>query len=884
MKKTNTMRHLLTTAVVGCLSTSVMAGGPLDTNPNDPDGVERWPNGGQAIPFNPDGIPAGGADALALGPLTYTEAVADTTTAFATWQMIPSATATYSNNGPMPFDVDVTNFAPFVDNLFNGNNNADGFSPIVYDVDGSIFVALFGVSGVLGFASTDTRDADGNPIEAVSFLNGGAINDGFPLADFRGVQFHEFGHYSGMGHTVVNGQNIALGDSSGPSPNNTYGQSPGDQTETMYPFALQGGGQVSPHADDIAYFSFMYPSATYFANSGTITGQILSPSGDGITGVNVIARNVENPFEDAVSAISGDRAGDGIYTLNGLTPGAAYTIHTDQILQGGFSTTPVQLPGPEEFYNLAESNDATADDPNEATPVVVAAGAPVENIDIIFNQPPPGSIPLDDDNFVQLFPSFPIGFCGQVYDSLFVNSNGSVSFGAGDGFFLESAGGMLAGPPRIAGLWDDLSPNSGGSVTFEDTGSAFVVRFENVPEFPATGANTFEIRIFSPDGAKIKNRFQVKYGDLTATDGLAGFSCGGLETSGFEEETDLSAFLKRGVNSKRKSAVYELFALGENDLANSRLQFSATTAGRDTFEPNNSTTTARKVQLPFNTIDKYSAIAEGDVDFYRFSAEAGTTLFAEVITGQIDTVMGLFRISGKPATAELIALDDDGGAGTLSALQVPIEETGAYVLAVSTFPDFDFVGAGFSQGRYVLDVETISGFLLNLGDDDSAEVDIGFDFPFNGTTYSSVFVNSNGNLTFGAGDTDFSESVAEFLGGAPRIAPLFDDLSPNQGGRVIVDGDESTFSVTFDDVPEFLAPSGNTFTVTLSASGDIGIAYGSVAAADGLTGVTEGNGAADPGEVDLTGAAGLSATGTTYELFFFGENDLTDAVLDFIAP
>ncbi|MEL7312332.1 MAG: hypothetical protein AAFN07_12520, partial [Pseudomonadota bacterium] len=553
---------------------------------------------------------------------------------------------------------------------------------------------------------------------------------------------------------------------------------------------------------------------------------------------------------------------------------AAYTIHTDQILQGGFSTTPVQLPGPEEFYNLAESNDATADDPNDATPVVVAAGAPVENIDIIFNQPPPGSIPLDDDNFVQLFPSFSIGFCGEVYDSIFVNSNGSVSFGAGDGFFLESAGGMLGGPPRIAGLWDDLSPNVGGNVSFEEKADRLNITFEGVPEFPATGANTFTISILKTTAQRrgenpefVQNPFQITYGDLTATDGLAGYSCGGLNTTGLEEQSDLSAFTK-AINTNQIAAVYEQFGFASaNDLAGSTLRFLATRKFRDRYEPNNSAQRPRPVRLPFDTSDRFSGISEGDVDFYRFKAEAGTTLFAEVTTGQIDTVMGLFRITTKPFSAELIALDDDGGAGTLSALEVPIDETGTYAIAISTFPDFDFVGAGVDEGRYVLSIETISGFLLTLGDDDSAEVDIGFDFPFNGTTYSSVFVNSNGNLTFGAGDTDFSESVAELLAGAPRIAPLFDDLSPNQGGRVIIDGDGSTFSVTFDDVPEFLAPTGNTFTVTLSASGDINIAYGSIAAQDGLTGVSEGNGAADPGEVDLTGAAGLSATGTTYELF-----------------
>jgi hypothetical protein len=50
-------------------------------------------------------------------------------------------------------------------------------------------------------------------------------------------------------------------------------------------------------------------------------------------------------------------------------------------------------------------------------------------------------------------------------------------------------------------------------------------------------------------------------------------------------------------------------------------------------------------------------------------------------------------------------------------------------------------------------------------------------------------------------------------------------------------------------------------------------------------GVTEGYGAADPGETDLSGAAQpISATGTTYELFTgFGDDfDLANTILMFI--
>ena len=230
----------------------------------------------------------------------------------------------------------------------------------------------------------------------------------------------------------------------------------------------------------------------------------------------------------------------------------------------------------------------------------------------------------------------------------------------------------------------------------------------------------------------------------------------------------------------------------------------------------------------------------------------------------------------------VIAFDDDGGAGLLSAFQVPLPEDATYILAVSTFPDFGFVGAGFSSGRYGLSLESIEGFQLNLGDDDFAEVDIGFGFPFQGSTYTSVFVNSNGNLTFGSGDTDFSESVSELLSDQPRIAPLWDDLSPNQGGTIIVDGDANAFTVTFNDVPEFFSTTTNTFSVTLTPDGGISVAYDVISATDGIAGVTEGGGAADPGATDLSAAPNQSNAGTVYERFTFSNpNDLSNLIISY---
>ena len=938
------------------VSQSLLAGGPLEVcNSGQP---HAWANGGANVPFNPD---AGN-----LGILDGPQATQAVTDAFQAWADVPTASITYQNNGQLAEDVNITNFGPFLQPAA-----PDGLSAIVFDDNGEIFDALFGAgSGILGFAGPEFLDDNSCTIlEGVSFLNGPAIGSLEGLLD---LMVHEFGHYSNLAHTEVNGQIfIGVGDSSGPGTDNTFGDPPfPDGVEviaTMYPFLFGGIDQLArtPSADDQAILSTIYPEPSFFANSGSISGTIFSGNNK-VTGVNVIARNVDNPFEDAVSAISSDFTRDysqgnsftGAYTINGLTPGANYAVYVDEILDGGFSTplsTP--LPGPEEFYNGAnESSDGIADVPTEFTAITVSAGTEVTDIDILFNIPPPNSpLATGDDGNVEI--PLPFDFCvaGKPYSSVNINGNGFLTLGAADTVltFIESSASLLSGPPRVAGFWDDLSPNEGGSVSYDQSGNTFTVTWDAVPEFLIGGSNTFSITLKDNSRSCVsksgddddddddddydddygdddddgyeddddddhynQNNFsgdiKITHNDISSIDGLVGVSGGAFSTSGFETEVDLTVISRNGrkaISLKKDAAVYELFSDSDVDIANTSFIFKDVgKAYKDRFEKNNSLKKAKKIELPFDSIDTkraYTSIdpAADDIDFFRFKykLEAGTTLVAEVLTGQVDTVMGLYKCDEStkkysrdrskrcnPDTAELVAFNDDSN-GLLSRIVYEIPTDGSYALAITFCCDFDFdgvdpgQGGALDEGRYVLEAFVIDGVLLELGDEATTEVALDFTFPYQGIDYNSVFVNSNGYLTLGGGETgNFTPSVTDLETGLPRVAPLWIDLDPGSGGMIVSSSDSGSQTISYMGVPEFFFGGANTFSVTLDSSGGISLGYADLSAPDGIAGLGAGDGNPSTA-VDLSTSSNWPANGSTYEQFIFGlsEVDLAGTTIQF---
>ncbi|MBK8977299.1 MAG: S8 family serine peptidase [Planctomycetes bacterium] len=163
---------------------------------------------------------------------------------------------------------------------------------------------------------------------------------------------------------------------------------------------------------------------------------------------------------------------------------------------------------------------------------------------------------------------------------------------------------------------------------------------------------------------------------------------------------------------------------------------------------------------------------------------------------------------------------------------------------------------------------------LNLGDDQLfRNAALGFSFPLRGGgSTTAIDIDSNGwvGLVTGAhAGTDYTETVAEFLGNPARIAAFWDDLNPGTsgGGDVYFDTRPGVAIVTWAGIPEYPAVGSNTMQLQLYPNGSFVLAYGAVSSSDGLVGYSVGGGVADPGNNDISNPAGgpaltLGASGT----------------------
>ncbi len=121
---------------------------------------------------------------------------------------------------------------------------------------------------------------------------------------------------------------------------------------------------------------------------------------------------------------------------------------------------------------------------------------------------------------------------------------------------------------------------------------------------------------------------------------------------------------------------------------------------------------------------------------------------------------------------------------------------------------------------------TANGIAVPFSDDDgvSQMLDIGFDFPFFGQSYSQLMIGANGGIGLTNGILYYQNRAlptTTMYAPARFLAPLWCDLEPSKGGAVRYYAGAGQFIVAWDAVPRYDAATTETFQAILRPNGEM---------------------------------------------------------------
>lgn len=218
--------------------------------------------------------------------------------AFATWDAVPSASIAFRFAGE-------TTAAPGDD---------DGRSTLG-------FLDEPDLEGVLASTSFVVDVTTGEILEADIFFNShfawSTAASGDPgRYDVETIAVHEIGHLGGLGHSALGETELTA-----------TGRKVIAAESVMFPLAFSAGSVTNRRlrADDVAGISDLYPTSTFTASTGSLSGRVLR-AGQGVFGAHVVVFNL------ASRALVGGFTlnAQGQFSIGGLSPGP-YVVRVEPL-------------------------------------------------------------------------------------------------------------------------------------------------------------------------------------------------------------------------------------------------------------------------------------------------------------------------------------------------------------------------------------------------------------------------------------------------------------------------------------------------------------------------------------------------------------------------
>jgi hypothetical protein len=153
-----------------------------------------------------------------------------------------------------------------------------------------------------------------------------------------------------------------------------------------------------------------------------------------------------------------------------------------------------------------------------------------------------------DDTSLPAALGFTFDFYGSSYSSVFVSTNGLLTFGSANSSFTNQQ--LAIGPTQaaIAPLWDDLHTGTVGAVYYATTGAPgsriFTTQWDDVRHFSSSGSccGTFQSVLF--EGSNV---IEFRYADVDFN--IPGFSFGNNATVGISGGSASGNYLQWSHNS-----------------------------------------------------------------------------------------------------------------------------------------------------------------------------------------------------------------------------------------------------------------------------------------------------------------------------------------------
>jgi len=261
-------------------------------------------------------------------------------------------------------------------------------------------------------------------------------------------------------------------------------------------------------------------------------------------------------------------------------------------------------------------------------------------------------------------------------------------------------------------------------------------------------------------------------------------------------------------------------------------------------------------------LNLYSAIIETEVAWIDFARDSGSVSAGEV--NEVDVIFDANQPVGTYEGQIVVYSSDEYTPQVIVPVTMTVEQVDYFTEVFDFKYPFDpndpncndtanrmltltpngsgsYYRACYSEAAG-FPVDPADGTSISLRDDDYAQIDLGGEHvDFYGTRYHTLYVGSNGYITFLSGDTHYVESLEDHFC-LPRISALFDDLDPSSGGAISWMQLGDRVVVTFEDVSEHGSAEGNNFQIEIFDNGKIRITWLDIGAGDGLVGLSQGNG------------------------------------------